>query len=77
MPININWKSPRIATIPALLAISIVAISLGIVISKFSFEVPLILVIGIIVFILTLVNTEAGLAILIFSILLSPEIIVG
>jgi O-antigen ligase len=77
MPININWKSPRVATITALLAISIVGISLGIVVSKFSFEVPLILVLGIIVFILTLVNTEAGLAILIFSMLLSPEIIVG
>ena len=77
MPIKIDWKSPRIATITALLAISIIGISLGIVVSKFSFEVPLTLVLGIIVFILTLVNTEAGLAILIFSMLLSPEIIVG
>ncbi len=77
MPINIDWKSPRVATITALLAISIIGISLGIVVSKFSFEVPLALVLGIIVFILTLVNTEAGLAILIFSMLLSPEIIIG
>jgi len=77
MPKNINWRSPRVATITTLLAISIIGISLGIVVSKFSFEVPLILVLGIIVFILTLVNTEAGLAILIFSMLLSPEIIVG
>ncbi len=77
MPININPRSPQFATIIGLLAISIIGISLGIVISKFSFEVPLILVLGIIVFILTLVNTEAGLAILIFSMLLSPEIIVG
>ena len=77
MPINIDWKSPRVATITALLAISIIGISLGIVVSKFSFEVSLALVLGIIVFILTLVNTEAGLAILIFSMLLSPEIIIG
>ena len=77
MPININWKSPKYATITALLAISIIGISLGIVVSKFSFEVSLALILGIIVFILTLVNTEAGLAILIFSMLLSPEIIVG
>ena len=77
MPININWKSPRINTITALLAISIIGISLGIVVSKFSFEVPLALVFGIIVFILTLVNTEAGLVILIFSMLLSPEIVIG
>ncbi len=77
MRIDINPKSPQFATITGLIAISIIGISFGIVISKFSFEVPLILVIGIIVFILTLVNTEAGLAILIFSMLLSPEIIVG
>jgi hypothetical protein len=77
MPININWKSPQVATITALLAISIIGISVGIVVSKFSFEVSLALILGIIVFILTLVNTEAGLAILIFSMLLSPEIIVG
>ncbi len=77
MPININWRSPQIATITALLAISIIGISLGIVVSKFSFEVPLALVLGIIVFILTLVNTEAGLVILIFSMLLSPEIVIG
>ncbi len=77
MPININWKSPRIATIPALLAISIIAISLGIVIGKFSFEISVALVLGFTVFILTLVNTEVGLVILIFSMLLSPEIIVG
>jgi hypothetical protein len=61
----------------ALLAISIIGISLGIVVSKVSFEVSLGLVLGIIVFILTLVNTEAGLVILIFSMLLSPELIVG
>ncbi|NOR21873.1 MAG: hypothetical protein GQ476_04205, partial [Candidatus Aminicenantes bacterium] len=77
MPINIDWRSPRVTTITALLAISIIGISLGIVVSKFSFEVPLALVLGIIVFILTLVNTEAGLAILIFSMLLSPEIVIG
>ncbi|GAH91791.1 unnamed protein product, partial [marine sediment metagenome] len=77
MPINIDWKSPRVATIIALIAISIIGISLGIVVSEFSFEVSLALILGIIVFILTLVNTEAGLAILIFSMLLSPEIIVG
>ncbi|GAI00188.1 unnamed protein product, partial [marine sediment metagenome] len=34
MPINIDWKSPRVATITALLAISIIGISLGIVVSK-------------------------------------------
>jgi O-antigen ligase len=77
MRININPRSPQFATITGLLVISIIGISLGIVISKFSFEVPLIIVLGIIIFILTLVNTEAGLAILIFSMLLSPEIIVG
>jgi hypothetical protein len=77
MPIKIDWKSPRVTTITAIFVISIIGISVGIVVSKFSFEVPLALVLGIIVFILTLVNTEAGLAILIFSMLLSPEIIVG
>ncbi len=77
MRININPRSPQFATITGLLVISIIGISLGIVISKFSFEVPLIIVLGVIIFILTLVNTEAGLAILIFSMLLSPEIIVG
>jgi hypothetical protein len=77
MPIKIDWKSPLVTTITAILAISFIGISLGIIISKFSFGVPLALVFGAIVFILTLVNTEAGLAILIFSMLLSPEIIVG
>lgn len=77
MPVKIDWKSPRVSTIAALIIISTIGISLGIVISKFSFEVPLALVLGAIVFILTLVNTEVGMAILIFSMLLSPEIIVG
>jgi hypothetical protein len=72
-----DWKSPKYTTIAAVLAISIIGILVGIIVSKFSFEVPLALVFGAIVFILTLVNTEAGLAILIFSMLLSPEIIVG
>ncbi len=77
MPIKIDWKSPHVNTIVAIIVISMIGISVGIVISKFSFEVPLALVFGAIIFILTLVNTEAGLAILIFSMLLSPEIIVG
>jgi hypothetical protein len=77
MRIDINWKSPKYATIAAVLAISIIGILVGVVVTKFSFEVPLALVLGAIVFIVTLVNTEAGLAILIFSMLLSPEIIVG
>jgi hypothetical protein len=77
MRIDINWKSPNYSTIAAILIISIIGILVGLVVSKFSFEVPLALVFGAIVLILTLVNTEAGLAILIFSMLLSPEIIVG
>jgi hypothetical protein len=77
MRIDIDWKSPKYSTIAAILLISIIGISIGLVVSKFSFEVPLTLIFGAIVFILTLVNTEAGLAILIFSMLLSPEIIVG
>jgi hypothetical protein len=65
MRIDINWKSPKYTTIAAVLAISIIGILVGLVVSKFSFEVPLALVLGAFVFILTLVNTEA------------PEIIVG
>jgi hypothetical protein len=76
--IKINWKSPRfISTATALLVISIIGVSLGVIITRFSFGIPLALVFGAIVFIITLVNTDAGLAILIFSMLLSPEIIIG
>ncbi len=77
MPVKIDWKSERVNTITAFILVAIIGIPLGIVISKFSFAVPLTLIFGTIVFILTLVNTEVGLAILIFSMLLSPEIIVG
>jgi len=77
MRINIDWKSPRFAPYIAFLAIFIVLIFLGQVISKSSYEVPLALVLGGLIFIVTLANTDAGLAVLIFSMLLSPEIVVG
>jgi len=75
--ININWKSPQVPTYILISVLLVVLILLGLVITKSPYEIPLALVLGGIIFLVTLVNTDAGLAVLIFSMLLSPEIVLG
>ncbi|MGD2246477.1 MAG: hypothetical protein PVI11_08030, partial [Candidatus Aminicenantes bacterium] len=72
-----NWREQTIG--PAILAIAILAagILLGQIITGFSFKVVLALIFILIIFFVTLTNTDAALAILIFSMLFSPEIILG
>ena len=74
---NINWKSPQVLTYILISVLVVVLILLGLVITKSPYEIPLALVLGGVIFLVTLVNTDAGLAVLIFSMLLSPEVIVG
>ena len=75
--INIDWKSPKIPTYIIISLLLVALVLLGLVITKSPYEIPLALILGGIIFLVTLVNTEAGLAILIFSMLLSPEIVIG
>jgi hypothetical protein len=76
-PIKINWKSPQVRTYILLSGLFVVLILLGLVITKSPYKIPLAIILGAIIFLVTLVNTDAGLAILIFSMLLSPEIALG
>lgn len=73
----IDWEGPTITTILVILAIVIISILLGQVTIGFSYKITLALIFGTIIFLVILVNTDAALAILIFSMLLSPEILLG
>jgi len=74
---RINWQSPKLGSIIVVLAVIIIAIFLGKTITGYSYKVAIALALGSLIFLVTLLNTDAGLAILIFSMLLSPEVIVG
>jgi len=74
---RINWQNPKLGSIIAVLAIIIIAIFLGKTITGYSYKVAIALALGSLIFFVTLLNTDAGLAILIFSMLLSPEVILG
>ncbi len=73
----INWQEPRFITIIIVLITLIVGLSLGQIITGLPSTFAIALILGVMVFMVTLVNTDAGLAILILSMLLSPEIILG
>jgi len=74
---RINWENPKFVAIIAVLAIFLIGMFMGKIVTGFSYKVPLVLALGALIFIITLVNTDAGLAVLIFSMLLSPEIVLG
>lgn len=75
---RLNLREPRyVVPIVSVLAIIIFGLLLGQVISGFSYKISLVLVLGVAVFFVTLINTDAGLFILILSMLLSPEILLG
>lgn len=75
---RINWQQPKfIATVAFLLIILVISMFSGQIISGFSYKFAIALLLGSLIFIVTLVNTDVGLAVLIFSMLLSPEIILG
>jgi len=77
MRININWKDPRLVASIIFLVIFIFVISIGQFAIEYSYKIPIALVFGVLIFVITLVNTDMGLAVLIFSMLLSPDIMVG
>lgn len=74
---RIDWQQQKLGPAILILIILVTGILLGQVIAGFSFKIALALLFFTIILIVTLVNTEAGLAILIFSMLFSPEIILG
>jgi hypothetical protein len=73
----VDWSDPRFRAVLVISAIFIIGIFLGQVVTGHSYKITLALILCAAVFIITLVNTDAGLAVLIFSMLLSPEIILG
>jgi O-antigen ligase len=75
---RINLREPRyFVPIISILAVVILGVLLGQVISGFSYKISLILVLGVAIFLVTLISIDAGLFILILSMLLSPEIMLG
>jgi hypothetical protein len=74
---RIDWREPQFLLIVAVVGIALLGIFSGKIITQFSYHIPLALLVGILIFAVTLVNTDAGLAVLIFSMLLSPEIMAG
>jgi O-antigen ligase len=73
----IDWEGPKFQTAIIILTTLIISMLLGQIIIGFSYKITLALIIGAIIFLTTLVNTDAALAILILSMLLSPEILLG
>lgn len=74
---RINWRDPQFFFILIVIGIAFLGLFSGKIITQFSYHIPLALLVAILIFAVTLVNTDAGLAVLIFSMLLSPEIIAG
>jgi len=74
---RINWQEPKVVAVIAVLAVIIIAIFLGKTITGYSYKVAIALALSSLIFFVTLLNTDAGLTVLIFSMLLSPEIIIG
>jgi O-antigen ligase len=74
---RINWHEPKPVATVIIIAVIIIAIFLGKVISGYSYKVALALALSALIFLLTFINTDAGLTVLIFSMLLSPEIMIG
>ena len=74
---RINWGEPKVVAVIIVLAIFLSGMLMGKIVTGFSYKAPLVLALSILIFVITLVNTDAGLAVLIFSMLLSPEIVIG
>jgi len=73
----INWGELKFGPFLIVIVILIVGIFLGQIITGTSFRIPIVLILGSLILIVTLVNIDAGLAVLIFSMLLSPEMGAG
>lgn len=73
----VDWQDPRFRAIIIIAAIFVLSIFLGQIVTGFSYKITLALILSALVFLITLVNTDVGLAVLIFSMLLSPEIVLG
>ena len=74
---RISWQDPKFISTFIVLAIIFLSIFSGRIITGYSYKLILGAILGIAIFITALVNTDAGLAILICSMLLSPEIMLG
>ena len=74
---RINWQDPRVITAVMVLAIIFISIFSGQIITGFSYKFAFGLILAISISVITLLYIDAGLAVLIFSMLLSPEIGVG
>ncbi len=72
-----EFQEQKLGSVILILAILVIGILLGQIITGFSYKFALALLFFTIILIVTLVNTDAALAILIFSMLFSPEIILG
>jgi len=74
---RINWQEPRFLSIIITSIVLVISIFLGLIIAGLSYKFVLVIILVTVVFIISLINTDAALTILIFSMLLSPEVIVG
>lgn len=74
---RINWQDRRLIAIIIGLATAVISIFIGQAITGYSYKIPIALILSVLIFLVTLVNTDAGLAVLIFSMLLSPEMTLG
>lgn len=74
---HLEWKSLRLGPLLLISTIFIISIITSQLIAGFSYKIVIALIIFSIILFITLVNTDFALAILIFSMLFSPEIILG
>ncbi|MFB0565214.1 MAG: O-antigen ligase family protein [Candidatus Aminicenantaceae bacterium] len=74
---RLDLQDPKFLTALVILAVFIISIFTGQIITGYSYKVVIALILGSLIIVVTLVNTDAALIILIFSMLLSPEIGAG
>jgi len=74
---RLNLRESKYRVISFVLGAVVISVLFGHLITKSSYKFSLILIGGGIIFLVTLLDTDVGLSLLIFSMLLSPEIVIG
>jgi len=72
-----NWQSPKLFTALVFVAIVIISFLFSQIITGSSVSFAIVILLGIVIVVITLIKTDIALVILIFSMLLSPELSVG
>jgi predicted neutral ceramidase superfamily lipid hydrolase len=74
---RLDLRDSKYSALFLILITVVISVLFGQIVTNSSYKTSLILAGGVVVFLVTLVNTDAGLSLLIITMLLSPEILLG